>query len=494
MTVTEAAKIDIPDTPVGRRVQWVLDSVNRENEVSVEQVKEAFAESFLAAAPAEAIAGMLNNDAAELGTARLVGLSTPTDFAAVVDMSGESGAVGFRLKIMVEQDEPNRIAMLGVEPVYPTADGAKPRDWSDVSGGEPVREERGGPGAVDEALSAELEELIAEAREENHFVGLAASIGGRDGLVWFRGFGSARAPGTEVLPDSVFRIGSVSKTITAVGVMQLVEAGKVALDDPINDHLKSYKVQAADGSEPITIRHLLTHVSGLGARGGVDIGIAHGQPVPPLAEFYASGLVAKTAVGTEWAYSNDAFATLGHLIEELNGKPFYESMEETFFGPLGMKSSSFFRHPHIAERLVTGFSPDGDSFVECLDLEVIVRGAGSVFSTAEDMARYTSCLINGGAPVLKKESLEEMWAAQGKLPQEGMNGHQGLSFIVHDVEGHRVPWHNGGWPGAATSMYVAPDDGRSVVLTANLFGAQQSPALDALGMRIIRRLLGLSAS
>ena len=491
MTLTDAAGIEVPDTPVGKKVQWVIDSLRPDNEVTVDAVKDAFAESFLAAAPAEAIVGMLNSGA--IGEAAPVSLTAPTDFAAVVDMGDESGSNRIRLRIMVEQEEPNRISMLGVEPLYAVAEGAEPREWSQVSGGEPVREERDGAGSLDDALSREVEELIAEAREENHFVGLAASIGGPDGLVWFRGFGSSGTPGTAVRPDSVFRIGSVSKTITAIGVMQLVEAGKVALDDPINDHLKSYKVEAA-GPEVISIRHLLTHTSGLAGRGGVDIGIAVGQPVPSLAEFYADGLKAQNAVGSQWAYSNDAFATLGHLIEEINGKPFYESMDETFFAPLGMNSSSFFRHPHIAERLVTGFSPEGDGFIECLDLEVIVRGAGSVYSTAEDMARYTSCLINGGAPVLKKESLEEMWAKHGNLPQEGINGHQGLSFIVHDVEGHRVPWHNGGWPGAATSMYVAADDGRSVVLTANLFGSQQSPALDGLGMRIIRRLLGLSAS
>jgi CubicO group peptidase (beta-lactamase class C family) len=383
--------------------------------------------------------------------------------------------------------------MLAVEPVYPSAKDAEVLPWADLSGGDPVREVRPGSNQVDDALSSELEELITEARESGHFAGLAVSVAGPDGLVWFRGFGAARTDGSEVRPDSVFRIGSVSKTITAIGVMQLVEAGKIGLDDDINDHLKSYRVDAAEGSGPITIRHLLTHMSGLAGRGGIDIGVAYGQPVPPLAEFYADGLIGKTDAGTEWAYSNDAFATLGHLIEELTGKPFYESMEETFFAPLGMTSSSFVRGPAQEERLVHGFNPADDGVVQCYDLDVIVRGAGSVYSTAEDMGRYTSCLMNGGAPVLKKETLEEMWAEQGDLGKSGIKGHQGLSFIVHDVEGNRVPWHNGGWPGAATSMYVAPDAGRSVVLTANTFGTQQSPALDGLGMRIIRRLLGLKA-
>lgn len=492
MAATE--NVQFPNSPVGNRVQWVLDALQSDEETTVDAIKDAFAESFLAAAPAEAIAAMFNNDAGPLGAAAPTQINAPTDYAAVVDLTGDGEGMVLRLRIMVDQAEPHRITMLGVEPVYPAADGATELAWEELSGGEPVRETRPGSNQVDDALSSELEELIAAAREANHFAGLAVSIGGPDGLVWFRGFGAARSDGAEVRPDTVFRIGSVSKTMTAIGVMQLVEAGLISLDDDINDHLKSYRVAAVEGSGPITIRHLLTHMSGLGARGGIDIGVPYGQPVPPLAEFYAGGLVGKTAVGESWAYSNDAFATLGHLIEEQTGKPFFESMDQTLFAPLGMTSSSFVRGSAQEERLVHGFNPSDDGVIRTRDLDVIVRGAGSVHSTAEDMARYTSCLINGGAPVLKQESLEEMFAKQAQLPQEGIKGHQGLSFIVHDVEGHRVPWHNGGWPGAATSMYVAVDDGRSVLLTANTFGAQQSPALDALGMRIVRRLLGLSES
>lgn len=493
MTVTaEATAIEIPDTPVGKRVRWVLDSLRSDDETTVDAVKDVFAESFLAVAPAEGIVGMFNNGAGAMASATPKKITAPTDFAAVVDMS--DGETRLRLRIMVEQDEPNRIASLGVEPVYAAAEGAVSRPWDEVSGGEPVREARKGAGAVDAPLSEELEELIAEAREENHFVGLAVSVGGADGLVWFRGFGAARCEGGEVRPDTVFRIGSVSKTITAIGVMQLVEAGKVALDDDINDHLKSYRVEPAEGSDPITIRHLLTHTSGLAGRGGIDIGVPFGEAVPLLSDFYADGLKAKKKVGEAWAYSNDAFATLGHLIEELNGKPFPESMHETFFEPLGMTSSSFVRGPVQEARLVNGFSPDEDGVIECKDLDVIVRGAGSVYSTAEDMARYTACLMKGGAPVLKNETLDEMWSKQYDLPQEGINGHMGLAFIVHDVEGQRVVWHNGGWPGAATSMYVAADADRSVVLTANTFGTTQSPALDRLGMTVARRLLGLEAA
>ena len=493
MSTTADSRIEVPQTPVGRRVQWILDSVRPEEELAIGAIKEAFTDEYLAAAGPDVIAGWFNDPERMSGSVAL-SLETPTDFGAVIEMIDGDGETRFRLRVNVEEDEPHRIAMFGVEIIYPAAAGAVVRAWDEVSGGEPVREDRDGPGALDGPLSEDLEAMIAAVREEARFVGLAASIAGPDGLVWFRGFGQARVGGEEVRPDAVFRIGSVSKTITAIGVMQLVENGMVGLDDPINDHLSSYKIEAAAGSDPITIRHLLTHTSGLAGRGGIDTGVVYGQPVPTLPEFYAGGLRAKKPAGAEWIYSNDAFTSLGHLIEELNGKPFHESMQETFFGPLGMRASSYVRGPIQHEGLVTGFSPDRDGFIECVDLDVIIRGAGSVYSTAEDMGRYAACLMNGGAPVLKPETLEEMWSRQFELPQERFKGHMGLGFIVHDVDGRRVPWHNGGWPGAATSMYVAADDGRAVLLTANTFGGQHSQALDQLGMRLTRRLLGLPAS
>ena len=93
----------------------------------------------------------------------------------------------------------------------------------------------------------ELETLIAEAREEAHFVGLAASVGGPDGISWFAGFGPADLTGRPVQPDTVFRIGSVSKTMTAVGILQLVEEGRFGLDDQVNDVLQGYRIDSPPG-------------------------------------------------------------------------------------------------------------------------------------------------------------------------------------------------------------------------------------------------------
>ena len=237
----------------------------------------------------------------------------------------------------------------------------------------------------------------------------------------------------------------------------------------------------------------MTHSSGIDPR-PVDIGVTFGKPVVPLTEFYKGGLKAERPVGPTMVYSNDAFATLGQIVEEQRGEAFPKAMGASLFGPLGMTSTSFTRDPHLVDRLVTGFNADGDYVVETLDRDIIVLGAGSVYSTAEDMGRYTACLMAGGAPVLKTETLEAGWEAQDVTLPEGLGKtHMGLAFIVHDFDGRRVVWHNGGWPGAATSMWVAPEAKRSVVLTANLFGPEQSGRLDKLGKDLMTRVLDATA-
>lgn len=486
MTTTETI-VDIPETPVGGRVRWLLDALSPERELTAEEVAGAFDESFLSQMPAPAVAQMFNSP--QVANTALGTLHTPSDYAAVVEMVPDGEGIRFRMKVMVDQAEPHRILSLGVEVVMDTAPGAELRPWNEFSGGIPVRREWPDASAVHEELAEELETLIDEVREESHFVGLAASIGTPDGIGWFRGFGSADLKGRKVQPDTVFRIGSVSKTMTAIGVMQLVQEGCFGLDDEVNSVLRGYRIESPEGSPAVTVRHLLTHTSGIDPR-PVDIGVTFGQPVPSLTEFYKDGLVAQRPVGPTMVYSNDAFATLGQIVEEQRGKPFAEAMTEHLFAPLGMSSSSFTRDPKLVDRLVTGFNADGDSVVETLDRDIIVLGAGSVYSTAEDMARYTACLMAGGAPILATETLEAMWEPQDvTFPDAFGKAHMGLAFIVHDFGGQRVVWHNGGWPGAATSMWVAPEAGLSLVLTANLFGQEQSPRLDKLGKDVMARLL-----
>src|SRR5688500_8273433 len=114
MTADTVSSVEIPTSPVGRRIQWLLDAANSSDTVTVDEGKGAFADSFLAAAPAEAIAGMLNGDAGPLASAAPTKVSAPSDFAAVIDLAGDGEGMILRLRLMVDQDEPHKISMLSI--------------------------------------------------------------------------------------------------------------------------------------------------------------------------------------------------------------------------------------------------------------------------------------------------------------------------------------------------------------------------------------------
>ena len=138
-------------------------------------------------------------------------------------------------------------------------------------------------------------------------------------LAWFCAHGLASIEaGMPVGADTVFRIASVTKTMTAIAVMQLREQGLVDLDAPASEYLRAYRLVPARASfRPATLRHLLTHTAGVrAARTAADLlrpvigwAVPAGYPVPPLAEYYASGLRIDVEPGTKWAYSNHGFAT-----------------------------------------------------------------------------------------------------------------------------------------------------------------------------------------
>ena len=156
------------------------------------------------------------------------------------------------------------------------------------------------------------------------------------------------ASNTPVTEDTVFRIGSITKTFTAIAVMQLFEQGLVDLDAPANDYLRGYRlIPAKTTHRAATLRHLLTHTAGLPE-------VVHpsrilqpvfgemvkvGKPVPSLAEYYLGALRLVAEPGTRYIYSDHAFATLSQIVEDMTGKPFDRYLHEQIFEPLGMSDT-----------------------------------------------------------------------------------------------------------------------------------------------------------
>ena len=145
--------------------------------------------------------------------------------------------------------------------------------------------------------------------------------------------------------------------------MQLCEDGLVDLDAPASNYLRSYElVSARAGFRPPTLRHLLTHTSGIPeVRQIVDLfhpalSVKFGEPLPSLAEYYRGGLRVVAQPGTVFAYSNHGFATLGQIIEDVSGTTLERYFQERIFGPLGMRDTGLVRSAPIGARLATGYT------------------------------------------------------------------------------------------------------------------------------------------
>jgi CubicO group peptidase (beta-lactamase class C family) len=353
-----------------------------------------------------------------------------------------------------------------------------------------------------EALERVLEradELIVEAMNERTTPGLGVGVVNGSETVYAKGFGLAdverRNP---VTPKTVFRIGSITKTMTAVGLMQLWEQGEFDLDDPVNEYLRNYRVEHPDpAAPPVTFHHMLTHTAGIGElrkvtdlfRPMIALGMKPDGPVPTTTEYYAGGLRPDIYPGTKWAYSNHAFNVLGQLVEDISGEPLAEYMRKNIFEPLGMNNTDYLRSERVREGLAQGYNFSRGRLKAVKYMEIVVRGAGSVFSNVEDMCCYVAALLGGGANrhgrVLKAETLSLMMQPYYRLDERLPA--MGLSFLLDDLDGHRVAGHDGGWSGFVSSMVLCPEEELAIVVFVNA----SSLAAHEVSQDLIRRMLAV---
>jgi CubicO group peptidase (beta-lactamase class C family) len=318
-------------------------------------------------------------------------------------------------------------------------------------------------------------------------VGLAVGVVRNGRLKYFYGHGVADiASNTPITQDTVFRIASITKTFTAIAVMQLWEQGLVDLDAPANDYLRAYKLIPAKASfRPATVRHLLTHTAGIPqmvlpsralttvftgswlTEGGESFEI--GRPLPTLAEYYRGGLRQVAEPGTRFTYGDHGFATLGQIVEDVSGKPLDQYFRERIFEPLGMADTDLVRSDRAESRLATGYSLRSSGAKAFTNREWVTAGASSIYSTPRDTARYLAALLRGGAnkhgSVLKPATLASMfephYQTDPRVPGIG------LAFFRANLGGHLAVEHQGILPGFNSQIWLAPDDGVGVMAFAN---------------------------
>ncbi len=321
----------------------------------------------------------------------------------------------------------------------------------------------------------DLDRWIRELLNRHAAVGFAIGVV-RDGrMATFGAHGLADIEAaTPITQDTVFRIASITKTFTAIAVMQLWEDGLVDLDAPASAYLRAYRLIPAAGStrEP-TLRHLLTHTAGipelvratdlLRPDWGDSIGLD--EPMPTLAELYGEGIRLHGEPGTTYTYSNHGFATLQQIVEDVGGRPFRAHLRERIFEPLGMADTDLLRTDRLAARLATGYTPGAHGPRRVTELAWVTPGASSVYSTTADMGRYIAALVGGGSnehgTILRPATMAMMFVPhfRGDPRVPGM----GLGFDRLEADGRLVIGHGGILPGFNSQLFAAPDHGTGVI-------------------------------
>jgi len=451
-----------PATPAGAQLGDLLKTIGGEDDLTWSLLEPHFSPTSPAARHPELVlfgAGQLRPLLQQVGVTRAGGHGV-LECTALVE-AGEAGTV--RVVGAVESDAPHLLVGLDVQ--HRPA-GATVLSWEDVTADEPSAFTSS---ELSEELTQRLDHLLDAQRAAQRIPAVVAAVADADGrLVWWRSLGKASvnptvAPGT----TTTIRTGSIGKTMTAAAVVQLVDEGRMGLDDPINQHLTSYRV-AGPAGEQLTVRQLLTHTSGLGARPGAPL-LAPAGEVPTLATFYGPELVGQGSPGS-FEYSNDAYATLGQLVEDVAGMPFNDYMIERVFDPLGMAATSFLPDERVGTPM-TGFEQELDDLVLVELDEIIIRPAGSTLSTTEDMARYAAAMHGRGANAhgrfLSESAFDLLTSVQ--VTEVGLPGVRGCLgwFRVPTRGGGDALWHNGGLPGGKSELAVLPHLGLTVLVFAN---------------------------
>ncbi|MCI0389199.1 MAG: beta-lactamase family protein [Acidobacteria bacterium] len=278
---------------------------------------------------------------------------------------------------------------------------------------------------------------------------------------------------TPMLADTIFQIASMTKPVTAVGIMILVEDGMLAVTDPVHKYLPNFanilvKVEARERetgnqehelseirkpSRPITIRDLMTHTSGMG--GGYpealkDLFVKRDHTLAEAVDAFPQRRL-EFEPGTRWGYSNMGIATLGRIIEVVSGKSYEEFISERIFQPLGMKDSHFFPPEIKYDRIATVYQSTGQRGAEGLkkaDVDIYRAGAkysspeAGLYSTAPDLFNFYQMMLNGGAfggkRILSKASVDLMTRVHTGDLKAGFSPGMGFGLgwsVVRNVEG-----------------------------------------------------------
>jgi CubicO group peptidase (beta-lactamase class C family) len=334
--------------------------------------------------------------------------------------------------------------------------------------------------AESDALYERLEPLGWELTEKHRVPGVAIACIRAGALAWTLGCGYADVASERLVTgDTLFNIGSISKTVAAWGALELVERGKVELDAPIERYLTRWKLPPSEfDARGVTLRRLLSHTAGLSLHGYP--GFPPEASLPTLEESLsgatngAGDVRLVHAPGSKWQYSGGGYTLAQLLIEEVGGRSFAEFMRSEVLLPLGMEHSDYRWTEEVARLAATPYDEEGQPFG---GPRFTALAAAGLQTSANELARFACASLtrfrgDTPAPVLERATLELMQTPAAAAPEYG------LGYQVEQRGAHLVIGHGGANQGWMASLKLVPASGDGIVLLTN--GSNGQYVLQAL--------------
>ncbi|QLG60474.1 serine hydrolase [Halorarum salinum] len=342
-------------------------------------------------------------------------------------------------------------------------------------------------------------DLVRRTMRRDKLPGVSVAVVEDDSVTFTDGFGSRDLAGNRpATPDTLYGVGSVTKSFTALAVLQLQESGMLSVEDPVTDHLDVEL--AEDAAEPVRLRHLLTHSSGYPSLGVSEALIARrlrrGTDTLPLSDesdFHAhlAGAADERAAppGERFAYCNSGYTLLGEVIESCTGRPFDEYVASHVFDPLGMERATFddtefaMDDDHMTQYL----RDEGELVAASLPVRERSRAAGGILTSVRELGDYLRLHLNAGevdgTRLLPESSVRALHEGRVDTP----SGPYGFGWRIRRVGDRDLVGHSGSI--AVSSAYVGfcPAEGIGVAVAAN--AAPEYP-LAHLGMGVFAAALG----
>jgi len=330
---------------------------------------------------------------------------------------------------------------------------------------------------------ANIDRYVQSQVDANHFPGVALAVVERASLAHAQGFGHD-SQGQQVTAQTPFMIGSNSKSFTALAVMQLVDAGAVALDTPVQSYVPEFRVADTAASAQITVRQLLNQTSGIPATAAGDM----------LLEFQDAslqqGLAALSAVqlhappGTAYEYANANYMLLGMVVEAVTQEPYATYVQHHILEPLEM------RHTHLESGSAVGYRfwfgvPVADPMAYTSDVASVPTGG--VVSTADDMSHYLAMYLDNGqyagTRIVSANAIAEMQRGVSDVTfSEGdriVRLAYGMGWATGDIGGIPAVYHTGGSPQFSSWMVLIPSEQRAFITLTNANNWIPGPGLSS---------------